>query len=100
MSSNPLKRFLDQLRREAAADAPGGRFFRVVFVFAAAFLVGSLLAIGRIAWALDQGAVWVNFRGSPLTRGDMYIALAMSSAAALCSIGIVVLLRKSLSGPR
>jgi len=100
MSSNPFKRFLDQLRREAAADAPGGRFFRLIFVFAAVFFVGALLAIGRIAWALDQGVVWVNFRGSPLSHTEMYVALAMSCAVALCSIGIVVLLRKSLRGPR
>ena len=98
MVSNPFKRLVDQLRREASADASGERFFRLLFAFAAVFLVGSVLAIGRIAWALEQGAVWVNFRGSPLSRGDMYLALAMSIAVALCSIGIVVLLHKSLRG--
>lgn len=98
MSSNFLKRFLDQLRSEAAAE--GGRFFRLMFAVAMIFLIGSLLAIGRIAWALGHGVVWVNYRGSPLSRGEMYTALALSAIVALCSVGIVASLLTSRRLPK
>ncbi len=95
MASNLLQRFLDQLRREAAPSADSARYFRLMLIVSAIFLVGSLLAIGRIVWALSQGVVWVNFRGSPLSHREMYIALALSTLVALCSIGIAVSLIKA-----
>ncbi len=100
MSSNPLRRFLDQLRREIAADAGGGRSFRLMLAIVMIFFIGSVLAIGRIAWALSHGTVWVNYRGSPLSRGELYTALALSGAVALCSIGIVVSMLKSFRASR
>ncbi len=99
MASNLLKRFVRQLRAESAASADAGPFLRLIFALAAIFLVGSVLAIGRIAWALDHGVEWVNFRGSPLSHREMYAALALSALAALCSVGVVVSLRKSLRAP-
>ncbi len=95
MSSNLFQRFVDQLRREAGTAPDGGRYFRLLFVVSAIFLVGSLLAIGRIVWALSHGVVWVNFRGSPLSRSEMYTALALSAVVALCSIGLVASLIKA-----
>jgi hypothetical protein len=100
MSSNFLKRFLSQLRAESAASAESGPFLRLMFAVAAIFFVGSLLAIGRIAWALDHGIAWVNYRGSPLSHREMYVALALSAVAALCSVGAVVSLRNSFRGPK
>jgi hypothetical protein len=100
MAPNFLDRVLRQLRAESAASAEGGPFLRLVFAVAVIFFVGSLLAIGRIAWALDHGIAWVNFRGSPLSDRDMYTALALSGVAALCSVGVVVSLRKSFRGPK
>lgn len=100
MSSNLLSRFLRQLRAESAASSEGGPFLRLVFAVAAVFFVGSLLAIGRIVWALDHGVAWVNYRGSPLSHREMYMALALSAVAALCSVGVVVSLRSSLQGPK
>ncbi|MGB6449725.1 MAG: hypothetical protein WBE92_03135 [Steroidobacteraceae bacterium] len=100
MPSNFFQRALRQLRAESAASAESGPFLRLIFAVAAIFFVGSLLAIGRIAWALDHGVAWVNFRGSPLSHRDMYTALALSGFAALCSVGVVVSLRKSLLGPK
>ncbi len=96
---NPLRRFLDQLRTEAAAEADGGRFFRLMLAVAVIFFVGSLLAIGRIVWALSHGLAWVNFRGSPLSREEMYTALTLTVIVALCSIGVVWTLLKSLRPP-
>ncbi|MGB6452467.1 MAG: hypothetical protein WBE92_17080 [Steroidobacteraceae bacterium] len=100
MSSNFLKRVLHQLRAESAASAEGGPFLRLMFAVAAIFFVGSLLAIGRIAWALDHGVAWVNYRGSPLSRGEMYTALALSTLVALCSVGVVASLRRALRWSR
>lgn len=89
---NPLARLRRRLAAEAAADPRGGLVQRVGIALSGIFLVASLLAIGRIGWALGHGTVWVNYRGSVLSHGDMYLALGLSALVALGSIGMLGLL--------
>lgn len=71
-------------------------FYRVAVTVAAVFFVAALLGIARIGWALAHGSVWVNYRGSVLSHGQMYVALALSAAVALGSAGMVWALLKSV----
>ncbi|MGH8150063.1 MAG: hypothetical protein ACRETB_08825 [Steroidobacteraceae bacterium] len=100
MPRNPLKSLRSKLRAEAAADPQGAHFYRIVVTVAAVFFVLALLGIARIGWALEHGSVWVNFRGTVLTRRQMYTALALSGIVALASLGIVVTLTRSLRARR
>ncbi len=95
-----LTRLTDQLRKDVGGEGGRGRFFRLIFTVATVFCIGSLLEIGRIAWALGHGTVWVNIRGLPLSHSDMYTAIALSAVVAVCSAGIVVLLLQSIRGSR
>lgn len=95
MSWKFLARLRGRLRPEAVAGANGALLYRIGLTLGVSLFVLALLAIGRIAWTLTHAAVWVNYRGSVVTHGQMYLALALSIATALGSLGIVVLLRRT-----
>lgn len=96
MSWNFLARLRSRLRAETAAGPKGAVFYRIGLTLGASLFVLSLLAIGRIAWAMSHAAVWVNYRGSVVSRDQMYLALALSIVTALGSLGIVVLLWRAV----
>ncbi len=94
MAPNRFSKLRERLRGRPPAGDPGEAWgSRVRVTVAALGFVVALLGIARIAWALTHGSVWVNYRGSVLSRGQMYAALALAIGVALGSIGIAVTLR-------
>ncbi|MGH8228597.1 MAG: hypothetical protein ACREU3_11975 [Steroidobacteraceae bacterium] len=63
-------------------------------------LVAALLGIGRTLWALAHAAVWVNYRGAALSRGDMYLSLGLSVLVAIGATAVVLLAAAVLRAKR
>ncbi len=75
-------------------------FFQAARVFLVIFMVGSVLAAARFAWALYTGQEWLNYRGDQVTHAGLIRGLIASGVAALLSAVALAAIVRSALGPR